>query len=192
MGNKSKKEDQEAKLGVEEDGQDQAHNMNPESEDSDINTASSEEQSVENGEDALFSMKEKYLRLVAEFDNYKKRTNRERMNLINTAGESTILKLLPVLDDFDRAKSSADDESTGEVFTEGVTLVYEKLYKTLGQMGLSVMETNHEEFNPELHEAITKIPVQDESMKGKIVDTIERGYLLHDKIIRYAKVVVGN
>lgn len=142
-------------------------------------------------EDELQSMKEKYLRLVAEFDNYRKRTNRERLDLISTAGENTISKILPVLDDFDRAKKSAEDDKNDEVFTEGVSMVYGKLFGIMNQMGLKSMETAGEEFNPEFHEALTEIPVPEDDMKGKIVDTIEKGYILNDKIIRYAKVVVG-
>ncbi len=136
-------------------------------------------------------LKDKYLRLFAEFDNYKKRTIKEKIDLMRTAAQDTLTALLPVLDDFDRAKKIADNENTEETFSEGVTLVYQKLYKVLKQMGLEPMDTTDGTFDPELHEAITEIPVPDESMKGKIVDTIEKGYLLKDKIIRHAKVVVG-
>ena len=136
-------------------------------------------------------LKDKYLRLFAEFDNYKKRTVKERMDLLNSAAQNTISALLPVLDDFDRAKKSADDENNDEQFSEGVELVYKRLYGVLTQQGLTVMETNGEPFDPEFHEAISEIPVPDEDQKGKIIDTIERGYLLKNKIIRYAKVVVG-
>ncbi len=135
--------------------------------------------------------KDKYLRLYAEFDNYKKRTIKERMDLINTAGRDAISSLLPVLDDFDRAKKSADDDSTNEVFTEGVALVYNKLHGTLSAKGLKAMESTGEAFDPEIHEAITEIPAPTQEMKGKVIDTIEKGYLLNDKIIRHAKVVVG-
>lgn len=136
-------------------------------------------------------LKDKYLRLFAEFDNYKKRTIKEKIDLMRTAAQDTLTALLPVLDDFDRAKKIADDQNTEETFSEGVNLVYQKLYKVLKQMGLEPMETTNGAFDPELHEAITEIPVPDESMKGKVVDTIEKGYLLKDKIIRHAKVVVG-
>ena len=136
-------------------------------------------------------LKDKYLRLFAEFDNYKKRTVKEKIDLMRTAAQDTLTALLPVLDDFDRAKKIADDPKTEENFSEGVSLVYQKLYKVLKQMGLEPMDSTDGAFDPELHEAITEIPVPDESMKGKIVDTIEKGYLLKDKIIRHAKVVVG-
>lgn len=139
----------------------------------------------------LQELKDKYLRLVAEFDNYRKRTALERNELHRTAAEGTIKKFLPILDDFDRAKTAADDDSTDEVFTEGVRLVYEKIHSTLKGMGVTEMDMADGSFNGEFHEAITEIPVPDEEQKGKIVDVIEKGYLLHDKIMRYAKVVVG-
>ncbi len=135
--------------------------------------------------------KDKYIRLYAEFDNYKKRTVKERLDLINTAGRDTISSLLPVIDDFDRAKKSADDDSTNEVFTEGVSLVYNKFKGLLESKGVKEMVSTGESFDPELHEAITEIPAPTDEMKGKIIDTIEKGYMLNDKIIRHAKVVVG-
>jgi molecular chaperone GrpE len=139
----------------------------------------------------LEEAKDKYLRLFAEFDNYKKRTVKERFDLMKTAAQETIVSMLPVLDDFDRAKKSADDPNSPEVFTEGVSLVYHKLYSTLQHKGLVEMESTMQDFDPERHEAITDIPAPTEDLKGKVIDTIEKGYLLHDKIIRYAKVVVG-
>ena len=142
-------------------------------------------------EKELAESKDKYIRLYAEFDNYKKRTMKERLDLISTAGRDTISALLPVLDDFDRAKKSADDDSTSEVFTEGVSLVYNKLTGLMKSKGVTAMETTGETFDPELHDAITEIPAPSDDMKGKIIDTIEKGYLLNDKIIRHAKVVVG-
>lgn len=135
--------------------------------------------------------KDKYLRLFAEFDNFKKRNIRERMDLLKNAGQDAFSALLPVVDDFDRAKKSAEDDSTSEAFSEGVTLVYNKLNTILTNKGLKKMETNGELFDPELHEAITKIPAPSDDMKGKIIDTIESGFTLNDKIIRHAKVVVG-
>jgi len=135
-------------------------------------------------EQELGEAKDKYLRLFAEFDNYKKRTVKERLDLISTAGRETISAILPVLDDFDRAKKSADDEASNEVFTEGVLGI-------LSSKGVTPMESTGETFDPELHEAITEIPSPTEDMKGKVIDTIEQGYFLNDKIIRHAKVVVG-
>ncbi len=133
--------------------------------------------------------KDKFLRLFAEFDNFKKRAVKEKIDMLSTASRETITAMLPVLDDFDRAKKNADDENSEEPFSEGVNLVYNKLYNVLKQKGLQEMETTGSDFDPEKHEAITEIP--NEEMKGKVVDTIEKGYLLNDKIIRHAKVVVG-
>lgn len=136
-------------------------------------------------------LKDKYLRLFAEFDNYKKRTIREKMDLIHTAAENTMSSLLPVLDDFDRAKKSADDESSEEVWSDGIKLVYNRLYSILKNSGLEPMVSDGEVFDPEMHDAITEIPAPSDALKGKIVDTIEKGYFLKDKLIRHAKVVVG-
>jgi len=137
-------------------------------------------------------LKDKHLRLLAEFDNYKKRTMRERLDLMNSASKDVMVSLLPVLDDFDRAKKSADDPANAEVFSDGVSLVYNRLNSILQNMGLKTISSNGETFDVELHEAITEIPAPDESMKGKVIDTLEKGYTLNDKIIRHAKVVVGN
>ena len=137
----------------------------------------------------LSEARDKYLRLFAEFDNYKKRTARERLELIRTASEDLLVKLLPVLDDFDRAKRNA--EQGGESFSEGVQLVYQKLNQVLSSIGLKPMDSEELEFDPELHEAITKIPAPNDKLKGKIIDHVEKGYYLKDKIIRHAKVVIG-
>jgi molecular chaperone GrpE len=142
-------------------------------------------------EQEIGELKDKYIRLLAEFENYKRRTIKERMELMDTAAQSTIVAMLPVLDDFDRAKTNAESKDSKEPFSEGVMLVYNKLYTILLQKGLKPMDSNGVDFDPEYHEAITEIPAPVEGMKGKVVDTVERGYMLKDKIIRYAKVVVG-
>lgn len=136
-------------------------------------------------------LQDKYLRLFAEFDNYKKRTMKEKIDLMGTAARDTIAALLPVLDDFDRAKANAENDESAEPFSEGVSLVYQKLYNILKQRGLEPMESTGEAFDPEIHEAITEIPAPSDDMKGKVVDTIEKGYQLKETIIRHAKVVVG-
>lgn len=163
---------------------------NIESEELEMQVAEQAEK-IEELEHELKEAKDKYLRLFAEFDNAKKRNMKEKLELMKNAAQDTLASLLPVLDDFDRAKQSAEDENTNEVFSEGVTLVYNKLYTILGNRGLKQMESTGEPFDPELHEAITEIPAPSEEMKGKIIDTIEKGYYLNDKIIRHAKVVVG-
>lgn len=140
----------------------------------------------ENGE-----LKDKYLRLLAEFDNYKKRTVREKLDMMRNAAQDTLSSLLPVLDDFDRAKLNAEDKNSDESLSEGILMVYNKLYSTLSSHGLKAMESTDEAFDPELHMALTEIEAPSEDMKGRIVDTIDKGYYLNDKIIRHAKVVVG-
>ena len=153
---------------------------------------STEEGKVVELQDAVNELKDKQLRLLAEFDNYKKRTMRDRLDILNSASKDVMVSLLPVLDDFDRAKKSADDPNNEEVFSEGVSLVYNRLYNILQNLGLKAMTSTGEPFDAEYHEAITEIPAPDESMKGKVIDTLEKGYMLNDKIIRHAKVVVGN
>jgi len=134
-------------------------------------------------------LNDKYLRLFADFDNFRKRNTRERIELIKTAGIEVVNSLLPVLDDFQRALKQM--EATNDPMTEGVKLIYQKLVSILESKGLKAMTSIGEPFNPEFHEAISEVPVEDENMKGKVVDEIEKGYYLSDKIIRHAKVVVG-
>jgi molecular chaperone GrpE len=137
----------------------------------------------------LDDMKDKYMRMFAEFDNYKKRSVREKLDFMKTAAQDTLSALLPILDDFDRAKKFAEGKENG--WDTGVDLVYQKLYTVLRNKGLEAMESNGSDFDPELHEAITEIPAPTDELKGKVVDTVEKGYRLNDKIIRHAKVVVG-
>lgn len=139
----------------------------------------------------LSEMKDKYLRLYAEFDNYRKRTMREREELIKTASESAIKSMLSTLDDLERAIKAAKSSNEESTILEGILLIYEKMFKTLEQQGLKAMDSDGQDFNPDLHEALTKIPVPNDDLKGKVIETIEKGYYLRDKIIRYAKVVVG-
>ena len=136
-------------------------------------------------------LKDKNLRLRAEFDNFRRRTMQEMLEKRALAAQDTLAALLPVLDDFDRAKKTAEDKGSDEQFSEGVDLVYHKFKSILEKQGLQAMESTGEDFDSELHEAITEIPAPSEDMKGKIIDTVETGYFLNDKIIRYAKVVVG-
>ncbi|MCA4781510.1 nucleotide exchange factor GrpE [Empedobacter stercoris] len=139
----------------------------------------------------LAKEKDQYLRLFAEFDNYKKRTSRERMDIFKTANKEVITSLLPVLDDFGRALTQIE-KSGDDSLHQGVELINNKLIETLRGKGLKQMEVNPgDDFNTDLHEAITQIPAPTEELKGKIVDIVETGYLLNDVVVRYAKVVVG-
>lgn len=155
-----------------------------------LNEAVGEESELEKLKDALEEEKKKYLYLFAEFDNFKRRSAKERIELMQTAGKEVIVSLLEVLDDCDRAEAELA-KTEANTATEGVKLVFQKLRNILYSRGLKVMECKGEDFDADKHEAITEIPAPDESQKGKIVDVIEKGYLLNDKIIRFAKVVVG-
>ncbi len=139
----------------------------------------------------LEETKDKFLRKVAEFDNYKKRNAKEIRDLIQTAGKEVIMDLLDVLDDCDRAQKQLETSDDVTVIKEGVSLVFNKLRNSLLARGLKPMRTINEEFNPDLHEAITEINAPSEKLKGKILDEVQKGYYLNDKIIRHAKVVVG-
>jgi len=159
-----------------------------------VEGASKEEllqQEVEELKAHITELKDKNLRQAAEFQNFRNRSMREKLDLMATAAKDTLSALLPVLDDFDRAKKNAEDETSQEVFTEGVNLVYTKLHGVMKAQGLKTMESTGIDFDPDLHEALTEIPAPTEDLKGKVVDTIEQGYTLNDKIIRHAKVVVG-
>ena len=140
----------------------------------------------------LASEKDKFLRLFAEFENYKRRTSKERVELFKTAGEDIMVSMLPVLDDFDRAWDQIS-KSEDEALVTGVALIHEKLKSTLMSKGLEVVEIKAgDDFNADFAEAITQIPAPSQELKGKIVDVIEKGYKLGDKIIRFPKVVIGN
>ena len=140
----------------------------------------------------LEEMNDKYLRLFSEFDNFRKRTQKEKLELYKTASEDVMLALLPVIDDFERALKAASDDKSADKMREGIELIYNKFVNTLRQKGLESLDSMGQEFNTDYHEAITNIPVPEPEMKGKVVDVIEKGYKLNDKVIRFARVVVGN
>lgn len=150
-----------------------------------------EEKRIEELGNKLVEMNDKYLRLSAEFDNYRKRTLKERMELMKTAGEEILQKILPVMDNFERALSSMEQATDVPALREGVELIYGNFKDFLAQNGVKEMECVHADFDPELQEAVTKIPAPSEELKGKVVDCIQKGYTLNDKVIRFPKVVVG-
>lgn len=151
-----------------------------------------EETKEERLEGELKQEKDKFLRLFAEFENYKRRTAKERIELFSTASEDVMKTLLPVLDDFERALTHIEDDKEAEELRKGVLLIYQKLIKTLEQKGLTLMEVNKGDvFNADNHEAITQIPAPTDDLKGKIIDIVEKGYLLGEKVIRFPKVVIG-
>jgi len=136
-------------------------------------------------------LNDKYLRLYSDFENFRKRAAKERIDLIMNGGADVFKLLLPIVDDFERARTNMETADDVPSVKEGVELIYHKLVKELGNKGLKAMETKGEVFDSELHEAITQIPAPSEDMKGKVVDELEKGYFLNDKVIRFAKVVVG-
>lgn len=177
--------------------QDDQKEMHEHQQEESLDTAGSEEQQdkssdpVQDLENRLAECNDKYLRLAAEFDNFRKRSMKDRLELINTASEDIIKSLLEVLDDVDRAENQMEQSQDISQIKEGISLVFSKFKSILQQKGLKEMETSGKEFDVEQHEAIAEIPAANESDSGKIVDVISKGYLLHEKIIRHAKVVVG-
>ncbi|CAL1516651.1 nucleotide exchange factor GrpE [Chitinophaga sp. MM2321] len=146
---------------------------------------------MEKKEQELNELRDKYLRLQAEFDNYRKRTARERIELMQTASKEVIISLLDVLDDSERATKQMEVATDVDALKDGVMLVFNKLKTTLQAKGLKPMETIHTSFDPDLHDAITEIPAPTPDLQGKVVDVLQEGYYLNDKLIRHAKVIVG-
>jgi molecular chaperone GrpE len=142
-------------------------------------------------EEKLAEMQDRYLRLSAEFDNYRKRTLREKMELTKHAGENIFLSIIPVMDDFERALKLMETATDCSAMKSGIDLIYTKFSDFLKQNGIKEIESVSKEFDVDHHEAVTKVSVEDESMKGKVVDVIVKGYWLHDKVLRFSKVVVG-
>lgn len=135
--------------------------------------------------------KKEYLFLMAEFDNYRKRVTREKADLLKNAGERVLLGLLPILDDFERGLAAAASDTSAEAVRQGMELIYNKLVKYLESQGVRAMESTGVEFNADFHEAIATIPAPSEDLKGKVIDTTQKGYMLNDKVLRHAKVAVG-
>lgn len=183
MSKKDKKEDIE---------KEQVDHVQNETDTVEVEKQQTEEQTIEEKlKDELKQEKDKFLRLFAEFENYKRRTSKERMELFKTANEDVIKALLPVLDDFDRAYTEISKTKEKELL-KGIELISNKLKSTLEQKGLTPIKIkNGDVFNADLHEAITQIPAPSEDLKGKIIDVVEKGYALGDKIIRFPKVVIG-
>ncbi len=150
-----------------------------------------EDEEIQELRQKLTELNDKYLRLSAEFDNYRKRTLKERMELTRNAGEEVLSKILPVMDNFERALKSMETADDVPALREGVELIYSNFKDFLSQNGVKEMECLHTDFDPEVQEAVTKIPAQSGDLKGKVVDCIQKGYTLHDKVIRFPKVVVG-
>jgi molecular chaperone GrpE len=156
-----------------------------------LNSSADNESEIEKLKAELTEANDKYLRKVAEFENFKRRNAKERIELIQTAGKEVITEMLNVLDDCERAQKQIESSEDVKEIKEGVLLVFNKFRNVLQAKGLKPMETLHKDFDPDLHEAITEIPAPSPELKGKVVDEVVKGYYLNDKIIRHAKVVVG-
>ena len=148
-------------------------------------------QELEKANEQIEEQKDKYLRLSAEFDNYRKRTMKEKAELILNGGEKSISSILPIVDDFERALKNMETATDVAAVKEGVELIYHKFMSVLGQNGVKVIETKEQPLDTDYHEAIAVIPAPNEALKGKILDCVQTGYILNDKVIRHAKVVVG-
>ena len=149
------------------------------------------EKELETAQETIEEQKDKYLRLSAEFDNYRKRTMKEKAELILNGGEKSLSSILPVVDDFERAIKTMETATDVQAVKEGVELIYNKFMATLAQNGVKVIETKDQPLNTDYHEAIAVIPAPSEAEKGKILDCVQTGYTLNDKVLRHAKVVVG-
>ncbi|WP_159520833.1 nucleotide exchange factor GrpE [Sunxiuqinia indica] len=139
----------------------------------------------------LIELKDKHIRLQAEFDNYRKRTMKEKMELIKTGGETVLVNILPVIDDFERALIAFGEMKDDDPLKQGITLIYSKFQEFLKQNNIQEIEAKEKEFDTDLHEAVTKIPAPKEELKGKVVDVIQKGYVMNEKVIRFSKVVIG-
>lgn len=182
---KAAQNEAEATAGQEQENQETTQEEAP------VSEAEKQEQELEKAHAALEEQKDKYLRLSAEFDNYRKRTMKEKAELILNGGEKTITSILPVVDDFERALKNMESATDVAAIREGVELIYNKFMSVLGQNGVKVIETKEQALNTDFHEAIAVIPAPQEELKGKILDCVQTGYTLNDKVIRHAKVVVG-
>lgn len=190
MSKDQKKEAEEAAANEQVEGKEQTetevNDENQEAEETDSTLSELEKKDLE-----IEALNDKFLRLYSEFDNFRRRTQKEKLELYETAGEEIFKSLLPVMDDFERAKKSMDEKQDYKSLKEGIDLIYNKLKSVFKANGAEAMEAVGKEFDSEIHEAITQVPAPSKKMKGKVVDEVEKGYKLKNKVIRFAKVVVG-
>lgn len=187
MTKKTKKEDIHTEQEESQNSTKNQEGQNQQTDDKEAKTSSEEQLKAE-----LKNEKDKFLRLFAEFENYKKRTTKERIELFKTASEDVMQALLPIIDDFERALNHIEENEQTKELREGVKLIHQKFYNTLNQKGLEAIDVKKGDvFDAEIHEAVTQIPAPDKKLKGKIIDVIEKGYKLGDKVIRFPKVVIG-
>ena len=181
------KEGEQAELEKEEANTENQHDQNAV-----VSEPEPEKDPLDELQDQYNQLNDKYLRLYSDFENFRKRTARERLDLMKTGGEDVFKLMLPIIDDFERAQANMATATDVPSVKQGVELIYHKLIKEMETKGLKPMVTIGEVFDSEFHEAITQIPAPSKKMKGKVVDEVEKGYFLHDKVIRFAKVVVGS
>ncbi|MDR0418856.1 MAG: nucleotide exchange factor GrpE [Prevotellaceae bacterium] len=191
MTNKKHEEEYDEDAICNNDANEHSKDCQSDTSNEELNVTDEQNQDNEAVEQKLADVQDKYIRLVAEFDNYRKRTSRERLDLIMTAGEGVIVGLLPILDDFERAIKAMEAANDIEAVKEGTMLIYSKLVDCLKSKGLQEIDPQYTEFNTDLHDAVTKFPAPTPEQKNKIIDTVQKGYKLNDKVIRHAKVVVG-
>ncbi|MDR0830488.1 MAG: nucleotide exchange factor GrpE [Prevotellaceae bacterium] len=184
MSKNNKKQEKEQKIETAPIEEQNVENVDNEQNNEEISSA-------ENWEEKYNTLNDSYLRLLAEYDNYRKRTIREKADLIRNGGESVVLSVLSVVDNFERALKSMETATEISAVKEGIDLIYQQLMAALKQQGVAEIETENKDFDTEFHEAITTIPAPDEALKGKIIDCTQKGYAMNDKVIRHAKVVVG-
>jgi len=187
--NSLKKDEKKTKKDLPEEVQEKEVSVTEEPEE--VSEEEELEEKEKSSEEIIQELQDKYIRLSADFDNYRKRTLKEKMDLIKLAGEDILLNLLPVMDDFDRALQTMNEAIDCKAMKDGVDLIHNKFKEFLSSNGIKEINAMNDEFNTDLHEAVTKVPAPSKKMKGKIVDVVEKGYFLHDKVIRYSKVVIG-
>lgn len=194
MSEKSKNEDNELKnkkANAEEATTETAQEQSDAPEKEEMTDEEKLQNELETTKESLEKEKKEYMFLLAEFDNFRKRTLKEKAELIKNAGENAMKELLPVVDDFERAMQAAEESSDIDSIKEGIILIYNKFMKYLEKNGVTPINSTDADFNTEFHEAVTTFPTDDESKKGKVIDTVQKGYMMHDKVLRHSKVVVG-
>ncbi len=191
--NSKKSEEQNPEIRLENEGVEinDVETADGEAEDEEISELESLKNLLQQKENEVEKEKKEYLFLMAEFDNFRKRTLRERTDLLKSAGEKVLKGLLPIVDDFERGLDAIKDSSDAEAVKEGMVLIYNKLIKYLADNGVKAMESTGADFDTELHEAVAMVPADDETPKGKVKDTVSKGYTINDKVLRHAKVVVA-
>lgn len=194
MSEKSKNEDNELKnkkANAEEATAETAQEQSDAPEKEEMTDEEKLQNELETTKESLEKEKKEYMFLLAEFDNFRKRTLKEKAELIKNASENAMKELLPVVDDFERAMQAAEESSDIDSIKEGIILIYNKFMKYLEKNGVTPINSTDADFNTEFHEAVTTFPTDDESKKGKVIDTVQKGYMMHDKVLRHSKVVVG-